>query len=216
MFSYDNIHSINAKLKIFVIDFAICLQVRNPVNGMVYKVSDSRVMIKPSDPDFMMYEIIIDNVGKNIGVVSSGGSYIESGKKIGKALRSKCRPNFIHVAVRKAGTADYIDPSHFLDRIVPRPKWIPECNDKSFTLLGQVFESGELDEEGQQEHENDLERGASDMMKEFENMKPEAEPSYMPDGMEQQDPGKAIGDAFKDSMGNALKRMGDTGQMITG
>ncbi|KAK3083736.1 hypothetical protein FSP39_002337 [Pinctada imbricata] len=191
-------------------------KVRNPVNGMVYKKSDQQVLIKPSDPDFMMYEIIIDNVGKNIGVVSTGGSYIESGKEIGKALRSQCSPNFIHVAIRKAGTTDYVDPSQFLDRLVPVPQWIEECNDHFFKHIGQVFESGELDEEGAQEEEENLERGASDRMKEFENMKPEAEPPYMPEGMEQPNPGKNIGDAFKDSMGDALKRMGDIGQMITG
>ncbi|KAH3690175.1 hypothetical protein DPMN_191894 [Dreissena polymorpha] len=47
--------------------------------------------------------------------------------------------NSIHVSVRKAQEAilldadyDYTDPSPFLDRLVPIPKWIQECNDHEF------------------------------------------------------------------------------------
>jgi len=49
--------------------------------------------------------------------------------------------NYIHVSVRKAvdehGPVDdadyeYSDPSPFLDRLVPTPQWIQECNDFEF------------------------------------------------------------------------------------
>jgi len=47
--------------------------------------------------------------------------------------------NYIHVSVRKAlanpvddADYDYTDPSPFLDRLVPIPKWIQECNDHEF------------------------------------------------------------------------------------
>ncbi|KAH3802560.1 hypothetical protein DPMN_156238 [Dreissena polymorpha] len=47
--------------------------------------------------------------------------------------------NSIHVSVRKAqedelpdADYDYTDPSPFLDRVVPIPKWIQDCNDHEF------------------------------------------------------------------------------------
>jgi len=55
------------------------------------------------------------------------------------STRESRSQNYIHVSVRKAlddpvddADYDYTDPSPFLDRLVPIPKWIQECNDHEF------------------------------------------------------------------------------------
>ena len=65
---------------------------------------------------------------------------MKSGGKIGEASRiGVCKPNFIHVSMRMSQNTtvsdsdyDYIDPSPYIDRLVPVPKWIQECNDHEF------------------------------------------------------------------------------------
>ena len=82
-------------------------------------------------------EIVIENIQPER---NANGKRFKSGKKIGKASRvTICDPNFIHVSVRQAQNVtrsdndyNYIDPSPFLDRLVPVPKWIEECNDHEF------------------------------------------------------------------------------------
>ena len=92
---------------------------------------------QPTDPEFADLEIVIENIEAKR---NSDGKRFKSGEKIGRASRvTVCKPNFIHLSVRQAkkDTAtdneyDYIDPSPYLDRLVPVPKWIQECNDHEF------------------------------------------------------------------------------------
>ena len=96
-----------------------------------------RVVFEPTDVEFSGMEIVIENIEPER---KADKKRFKSGKRIGRASKvTICKPNFIHVSVRKAQNAttadadyDYIDPSPFLDRLVPIPKWIQECNDHEF------------------------------------------------------------------------------------
>ncbi|XP_045189288.2 uncharacterized protein LOC123546793 [Mercenaria mercenaria] len=122
----------------------------NPVNGIVKDFGPQKVLIQPVDPEFQQFEIIIENINPFVYVFDQ---YIKSGKKIGRASKApKCKPNFIHVSVRKKrndtdvvddADYEYVDPSPFLDRLIPYPKWFKECNDHEFRYLEQTFDSGE-------------------------------------------------------------------------
>ena len=97
----------------------------------------NRVVFEPTDVEFSGMEIVIENIEPER---KADKKRFKSGEKIGKASKVKiCKLNFIHVSVRKAQNAttadadyDYIDPSPFLDRLVPIPRWHPECNDYEF------------------------------------------------------------------------------------
>jgi hypothetical protein len=127
------------------------------VNGIVkLRIAGDEVVIRPQDDDFVEYEIVIHNIDPHSSITTTG-TYIDAGSEIGRAASSRCTPNFIHVAMRKAqghgqgqgqgqevddGDYDYVDPSAYLDRFGPFPMWIEECNDHYFKHLGHVFESG--------------------------------------------------------------------------
>ena len=106
------------------------------MDGIVH-VNGNRVNFQPTDPEFAELEIVIENIEPER---KSDGKRFKSGARIGRASRvTICKPNFIHVSVRQKKTDtvsdseyDYIDPSPFLDRLVPVPKWIQECNDHEF------------------------------------------------------------------------------------
>ncbi|KAL4222205.1 hypothetical protein ACF0H5_018243 [Mactra antiquata] len=141
-----------------------------PVNGIVHKQSGNKAIIQPIDPEFSAIEIVIENI--DLKPKYSGGEVnAKAGEKIGRATRApKCKPNYIHVSVRNPKTEfgndedyDYTDPGPFLDRLVPIPKWIQECNDHEFRYIGQTYDSGETaeDEEPSSEKEK-IERGSFD------------------------------------------------------
>ena len=100
----------------------------------------NKVVIKPVDPEYAGLEIVIENINT---LPDIDGKFQPAGQKIGRASKAKkCKPNAIHVSVRKAENSegssksdadyDYIDPSSYLDRLVPVPKWIEECRDYEF------------------------------------------------------------------------------------
>ncbi|KAI8514390.1 hypothetical protein Bbelb_087140 [Branchiostoma belcheri] len=67
------------------------------------------------------------------------------GESLGRATSSGCTPNSIHLAMRKVGTTEYIDPTRYLEkRIMPKPQWIQECDDYLVKLLFKVFAEGSL------------------------------------------------------------------------
>lgn len=118
--------------------FPFCiLQIAAPVDGIVHVRPNNRIDFQTTDPEFTEMEIVIENI---VPERNSDGKRFKSGKRIGRASRvTVCKPNFIHVSVRQAKKVtttdseyDYIDPSPFLDRLVPVPKWIQECNDHEF------------------------------------------------------------------------------------
>ncbi|XP_052224342.1 uncharacterized protein LOC127839993 [Dreissena polymorpha] len=174
--------------------------VHMPVNGILKSYRDEKkVVVKPSDPEFALFEIVVENIDAD---QSLHEKTVKAGEKIGKATTARvCKErklsinvkeadgnpqdpntdkrleitigeakkneqnewmstvasrgkNSIHVSVRKAqedelpdADYDYTDPSPFLDRVVPIPKWIQDCNDHEFRYIGQTFESGESDED---------------------------------------------------------------------
>ena len=113
------------------------IQIVAPVDGIVHVQSGDRVLIEPTDQEFAGQEIVIENIKAERNVT---GKRFKSGEKIGQASRVEfCGPNFIHVSVRKSQNTTksdsvykYIDPSSYLDRFVPVPKWHQECNDFEF------------------------------------------------------------------------------------
>ena len=107
------------------------------MDGIVHIHENNRVDLQPTDPEFADLEIVIENIEPE---KNSNGKRFKSGAKIGRASKvTICKPNFIHVSVRQAkpdtdadSEYDYVDPSPYLDRLVPVPKWIQECNDHEF------------------------------------------------------------------------------------
>lgn len=189
---------------------------------MIYKINSRRVLIQPQGSGFSQYEIIIDNImpERKIGRY---GMFIVASENIGRAGMSKCKPNFIHVAMRKrvvqkhANDAeyDYIDPSTYLDRLLPFPQWIEDCNDHAFEYIGQVSDVDAADEEGAKESSEEIKRdgAAKDKMKEFEGMDPSKEPAFQPQGMQST---ASVGSGFKNEMSNTLGSFGDVKNMFSG
>ncbi|WAR20843.1 hypothetical protein MAR_014817 [Mya arenaria] len=117
--------------------------------------------------------------------------------------------NYIHVSVRPSqgdkkrldADYDYTDPSPFLDRIVPIPKWIQECNDHEFRYIGQTFESGETVEgEGPDTKEEPIIRGREPDTDALDAMMEDEDSIYRHDVPELYDPS-----SFSDSLKKSLK-----------
>lgn len=127
-------------------DVVFLLQIVMPVNGILHSKGNNAVLVQPTDPEFALLEIVIENIDPQSDLLEKN---VKAGDKIGKAVKGKpCQKdsgenlNFIHVSVRPGQTEtvadadyDYTDPSPFLDRLVPIPKWIQECNDHEFRYL---------------------------------------------------------------------------------
>ncbi|XP_033731541.1 uncharacterized protein LOC117321184 [Pecten maximus] len=117
----------------------------SPVNGRVYRESSSRILVIPTDDGLTDFEIIIENA-EAVHTISYDGTFAEAGETVAMVLNSKCQPNFIHVSVRKANSTQYIDPTRFLDRIMPTPKWVLECKD---LYLKHIFQTIDIDNLGE-------------------------------------------------------------------
>ncbi|XP_061168902.1 uncharacterized protein LOC133178171 [Saccostrea echinata] len=109
--------------------------IRSPVNGFIFS-ENKRLRILPTDDDFKEFEIVIENI---IPVLANGKFFTAGKDVIGKADRSPCEYNCIHVSVRKRSPTNkndsdytYIDPTPFLDHLLPTPKWIWECKDYTY------------------------------------------------------------------------------------
>ncbi|XP_013394005.1 uncharacterized protein LOC106161555, partial [Lingula anatina] len=192
-------------------------KVESPVTGTVKRRGDKAVLIEPSDQDFASFEIIVSNI-EPIRSIENSGTSINAGDKIGKALHSRCDPNFIHVAMRKKSNPpkpsdddyEYVDPTPYIDRIVPVPQWIEKCNEFSLTYIGQTSDTDSItDPENAQEIVEDVKRHAQERVDEFINNPPEPEPPYRPEGMDE-----GTTKSLADSFGDALGDFGDLGQLI--
>ncbi|KAK3093639.1 hypothetical protein FSP39_018327 [Pinctada imbricata] len=72
-----------------------------PVNGIVRRNGDGKVIIEPKDDDFLDLEVVIDNINPRSDI-DEEGIYLRAGEDhIGTAGSSPCQPNFIHLAVRQ-------------------------------------------------------------------------------------------------------------------
>ncbi|KAK3094096.1 hypothetical protein FSP39_024081 [Pinctada imbricata] len=121
-----------------------------PVNGIAKRIGGNRIIIQPKDDDFLDLEIVIDNISPS-SEVDEGGKYLRAGEDhIGTADNSPCKPNFIHVAVRQTpedgdilsdAEYEYVDPSKYLDRLIPYPKWVETCNDHYIKIFGIVVDA---------------------------------------------------------------------------
>ena len=105
----------------------------------MYVVEGNRLVLKPTETEFSMMELVIDNVE----ILKDGignGKRCKAGQDIGKTVKTDiCKENFIHLAVRQRHNETlpdpdykYIDPSIFLDKFSPISKWIQECLDYEF------------------------------------------------------------------------------------
>ncbi|WAR20850.1 CRB-like protein [Mya arenaria] len=131
-----------------------------------------------------------------------------------KASRGK---NYIHVSVRPSqgeeilpdADYDYTDPSPFLDRLVPIPKWIQDCNDHEFRYIGQTFESGESAEgEDPDSKEDPIDRGREPDADALDDMLGDEDTSYRPDDPDLYDP-SSFGDSLKESLKEQAKQFAE-------
>ena len=185
----------------------------NPVTGTIYRKGDNRVIIKPTDASFTQFEIVIDNIDAR-KYISAGGTYMEAGKKMGKVTKSKCKPNFFHVAMRKAVPEDlptdeeydYVNPEPHLDRIIPIPQWVEECNDFFFRHIFETVDAGALDENGAQDVVDKIERKVQEEVDKMEEMAAQ-QPEF-----ELEKPSATINEAegsFMDNVKSALPSFGN-------
>lgn len=159
------------------------LQIRCPVSGEVFR-EDKRVRILPTDEDFIDFEIIIENIIPTSNISTSGQFLIAGKDIIGKADQSPCEHNCIHVSVRKKSLTpmadskyEYIDPSPFLDHLLPTPQWIWDCRDYTYINFISVVSADAGEEELEEENE---EIPRSDSPQDPGSEFPPVEPNYRP------------------------------------
>ncbi|XP_062588035.1 uncharacterized protein LOC134249704 [Saccostrea cucullata] len=159
-----------------------------PLNGKVTRET-KRVTILPTDADFVEYEIVIENIIPNTSI-ADGGQFLSAGQDIiGEADRSPCDDNSIHVSVRKRSSVEtkdsdfeYIDPSPFLDHLVPTPEWIWDCKDFTYINAISVVAADAVDkaEEGIEKVEEELSRLRIEGSDDLGNQFPPEQPNYRP------------------------------------
>ncbi|XP_062572081.1 uncharacterized protein LOC134234050 [Saccostrea cucullata] len=197
--------------------------IRSPVNGEVFK-ENNRVVILPTDEDFIEFEIVIEGIIPKSSI-SSEGEFLSAGKDvIGKADKSPCDYNSIHVSVRKRSTEKmsdsdykYIDPSPFLDHLLPTPEWIWECKDYTYINFLSVVSAdavGETLDKTDEEISRATFSGAEDIGNEF----PDEEPNYRPPEFEVASPDDpvAVGawNKFKDGFKGLVKNFKDIAKQL--
>lgn len=95
---------------------------------------------------------------------------------------------------------EYVDPTPFIERLVPNPHWIEECNDFSLTYIGQFADQDEITE-GVNEVKKQIERSATDRMDELMEQFPSPEKEYRPEGMDVGST-KTFAESFADAVGD--------------
>ncbi|CAG2210632.1 unnamed protein product [Mytilus edulis] len=127
----------------------------NPFHGIVHRISDSEVLVRPSRADLAMYEVVVSGFELDM-VIDEGkrGTFIKAGKRIGLSTKStECDTNFLFVAMRKRpnnteSTSNdgysYIDPAPYLKKRFPRPQHKSTCNGFSYFYIGMNAEDGTM------------------------------------------------------------------------
>ncbi|XP_063447918.1 uncharacterized protein LOC134727466 [Mytilus trossulus] len=130
----------------------------NPFHGIVHRISDSEVLVRPSRADLAMYEVVVSGFELDM-VIDEGkrGTFIKAGKRIGLSTKStECDTNFLFVAMRKrpnntesiSGVPpdgySYIDPAPYLKKRFPRPRHKSTCNGFSYFYIGMNAEDGTM------------------------------------------------------------------------
>ncbi|XP_013400530.1 uncharacterized protein LOC106166499 [Lingula anatina] len=185
-------------------------KVSSPVTGIVKRRSDTEVLIAPYDRGLRRFEIIISNIEPIRKISNSYSTVISAGDEIGKALTSRCDPNFIHVAMRKKpkiskpSDADYkyIDPTPYIDKIVPVPRWVPVCNQFSLIINLQISDLEPItDPENAKKVVEDVKRHGQESVDQFFDETPDPETPWRPKGMDESAT-KSLADRFRGTLGS--------------
>lgn len=170
----------------------------------------------PTDDDFIDYEIIIENIIPS-SKISKSGQFLNAGNDIiGKANKSPCDQNCIHLSVRKKSKVKipdseykYIDPYPFLVRLLPSPQWHWDCKDYSYINILSIISADGTDEELQQtntEVPEPTSRGQKDMKSELlpveANYRPPEFNVAAPNGSKASDAWNKFKDGFKGLVSN--------------
>lgn len=155
------------------------------MNGEVFN-EGNRIRIMPTDDDFVEFEIIIENIIPESSIPKTG-RFVKAGMDIiGKAGKSPCNHNCIHLSVRKKSQIqlpdsnyEYIDPSPFLDRLLPSPQWIWDCKDYVYINFLSIVSVDASDEE-LDENSEEISRSKPDEVVDPGSEFPEVEPNYRP------------------------------------
>lgn len=155
-----------------------------PVAGRAKSSGSGQVTITASAGSFSRKLIIMDDVVANASLSTSQEVY--AGQMIGRAARSSCQPNSVHVTVKEPSSSDTlapVDPTPYVDRIeLPDLKWHQECDEYKLVLLGFTLASGKLSDAAKQTV-SDIRRGRN--------------------------PFKGVGDKVKDAVKSAKKSVDD-------
>lgn len=183
-------------------------QIVNPVAGIVQSTGADEVTITPTDDNFMEYQVVINNVIPNSNVTDSG-SVMEAGDDIGTAGDINCNPNFIHVALRVTETGECADPSKYLDRLLPIPHWVQECNEHTFYYIGKTYDAdGTTDGAPKEIVENYIGSHFSKMQTSA-HVEPDPAPPFKPEGTDHPNV-KALANSFH----NLLSPLKNFGHML--
>lgn len=156
-------------------------QIVNPVAGLVKSTGHDEITITPTDDNFMEYEIVINNVIPN-RYVKVSGAVMEAGDAIGNAGDTRCVPNFIHVALRVTETGEYADPSKYLDRLLPFPHWVQECNEHVFKYIGKTYEANGITHGAPKVTEDHYMGSHYTKMTAAAHVEPDTAPPFKPEG----------------------------------
>ncbi|KAK7496780.1 hypothetical protein BaRGS_00011989, partial [Batillaria attramentaria] len=145
----------------------------SPVAGMMLPTKDpNSVLIRPATAGFTDYEIILSNIILN-RTLSENETYVDAGQPIGTpAGANGCEDSHFHLAMKRNapdsanGLCYYVDPSPFLDRMQPVPKWEEECKHFTFKHIFSTIDFAKLTE-GFAEILEELKRIALDIGKQL-------------------------------------------------
>ncbi|XP_070573768.1 uncharacterized protein [Ptychodera flava] len=84
-----------------------------PFTGTVKNSGQTQVTIELSE-EMPHTEIVIDHVDLLNDVLESG--MVSKGLELGTVTDSGCHPNAIHLAMRRIGTEEYIDPTDYIEK----------------------------------------------------------------------------------------------------
>ncbi|XP_062593831.1 uncharacterized protein LOC134255325, partial [Saccostrea cucullata] len=100
------------------------------------------VVIKPEGGSLQGITIFITNIKPESTIETEEGRWFAAGQTIGIATGSNCA-NHIHLAFQKDG--DYIDPTKYLDSIIPEvPQWKQICDDYKLVFMDVTLKAGSL------------------------------------------------------------------------
>ncbi|XP_070573749.1 uncharacterized protein [Ptychodera flava] len=110
-----------------------------PFTGTVTQSGPTQVIIELYE-ELPHTEIIIDHVDVSKDVLESGE--VSKGLELGTVTDSGCRPNAIHLAMRRIGTEEYIDPTEYIenrDMDTSTVYWNQGCDEYLLILKNDVI-----------------------------------------------------------------------------